>query len=67
MVLVLDDKNVRTSAAKKYAGMSEGDFATSKNVGDVQRKLLTTRKDGAIRVIAKENFWGECTFDVFIR
>ena len=38
MELVLDDKNVRTSVAKKYAGMSEGDFATSKNVGDVQRK-----------------------------
>ena len=65
--VISDDKNVRTSAAKKYAGMSEGDFVTSKRVGGVQRKLLSTRKDGVIRIKAKKGFWGKSSFDVFIK
>ena len=65
--IISDDKNIRTSAANKYARMSEGDFVTSKSVGDCQRKLLTTRKDGVIRIKAKINFWGESSFDVFVK
>ena len=65
--IISDDKNIRTSAAKKYSGMSEGDFVISKSVGDVQRKLLSTRKDGVIRIKAKKDFWGESSFDVFVK
>lgn len=65
--IISDDKNVRTSAAKKYSGMSEGEFVTSKSVGDVHRKLLSTRKDGVIRINAKKGFWGECSFNVFVK
>lgn len=66
LTIISDDKKKSTSASKKYSAMSEGEIVTHKSVGEKERKLLSTRKDGVIKVVAKRPLLGDDYLEVYV-
>lgn len=66
LTIISDDKKRSTSAANKYSAMSQGEIVTHRSFGDKERKLLSTRNDGVIQVIARKAFLGDYYLDITV-
>lgn len=68
LTIISDARDKGTSASKKYSNLSRGKTVTQKDGIVIKRKVVTTRKDGAIKIVASKSFFqSTAVFEVSVK